>query len=201
MNDSLIACLECDLLQREVRLPRHGIARCRRCGATLYRGHPDSLERTLGLTAGAIVLFVIANAFPIVGVEIQGQLNQTTIFGAVRALYHNQMQAVAALVFITTIAMPAVEIFALTYLLLPLRLGRVPRYFGPVFRMLQSVQSWNMIEIFVLGVLVALIKLADVASIDVGIALWPLAALMLVMAAITSTLDARALWAKAAIGQ
>ena len=188
-------------MQREVRLPRHGIARCRRCGATLYRGHPDSLERTLALSAGAIVLFVIANTLPIVGVEIQGQLNQTTIFGAVRTLYHDQMRPVAALVFVTAIAMPAVEIFALTYLLLPLRLGRVPRHFGPVFRMLRSVQSWNMIEIFVLGVLVALVKLADVASIEVGLALWPLAALMLVMAAITSTLDARALWAKAAAGQ
>ena len=70
MTDAkLIACHECDLLQREVPLPTGGVVRC---GAELYRSHPDSFERTLALTAAAIVLFAIANAFPIVGLKLQG---------------------------------------------------------------------------------------------------------------------------------
>ena len=163
----------------------------------LYRGHPDSLERTLALTAGAIVLFVNANIFPLVGIEIHGQLIQTTLFNAVRTLYEEDMRSVAALVFVTVIAMPALELFALTYLLLPLRLGYVPAHFAPIFRLLQAVQPWSMIEIFVLGALIALVKIANLASIEVGVALWSLAALMLVMAGISATFDARALWARA----
>jgi paraquat-inducible protein A len=100
-------------------------------------------------------------------------------------------------VFVTAIAMPALELFALTYLLLPLRLGRVPPYFAAAFRMLQSVRPWGMVEVFMLGVLVSLVKLAHLASIVAGVALWSFAVLMLVMAAISTTFDARELWAKA----
>ena len=197
MAAPLIACHECDLVQREVALPRSGVARCGRCSATLYRSQPESLELTLALTAAAIVLFVIANTFPIVGLKIQGQLIQTTLYNTARMLYDEDMKSVAGLVFVTAIAMPALELFALTYLLLPLRLGRVPPYFAIVFRMLQAVRPWGMVEVFMLGVLVSLIKLANLAGIVAGVALWSFAALMLVMAAISTTFDARELWAKA----
>ena len=197
MSAPLIACHECDLVQREVPLPRSGVARCGRCGATLYRSHPESIDRTLALTLGAVMLFVIANTFPIVGLQIQGQLIQTTLFHTARVLYDEDMKSVAGLVFVTSIAMPALELFALTYLLLPLRLGRVPPYFAIVFRMLQTVRPWGMVEVFMLGVLVSLVKLAHLAAIVAGAALWSIAALMLVMAAISTTFDARALWARA----
>jgi len=193
----LIACHECDLLQREVLLPRGGAARCGRCGAVLYRSHPESLERTLGLTAGAILLFAIANAFPIVGLALQGQVIQTTLWHTVRTLWDEDMKSVSALVFTTTIVMPALQLFAFAYLLLPLRLGRKPRHFAPVFRMLQAVRPWGMVEVFMLGVLVSLVKLAHLAGVVAGVALWSFAALMLVMAAISAVFDPRALWAKA----
>lgn len=196
MRAPLIACHECDLLQREAPLPRGGVARCGRCGAELYRNHPEGLEHALALTAGAVVLFVVANAFPILGLALEGQVIQTTLFNTVRTLWDQQMKPVAVLVFLTTIAMPALELFAIAYLLLPLRLGRVPPCFAQVFRMLQSVRPWGMVEVFMLGVLVSLVKLAHLAGVVAGIALWSFAALMLVMAAIASVFDARALWAR-----
>ncbi len=194
----LIACHECDLLQREAALPHGGVARCARCGAELYRNHPRSLERTMALTAGAIVLFAIANTFPIIGLKLQGQVIQTTLYNTVQTLHDQDMKSVAALVFVTTIAMPALQLFALSYLLLPLRLNRVPPYFAVVFRMLQSVRPWGMVEVFMLGVLVSLVKLAHLAGVVPGVALWSFGALMLVMAAISAVFDPRALWAKAA---
>ena len=198
MTDTpLTACHECDLVQREVPLPPGGVARCGRCSATLYRSQPDSLELTLALTAGAVVLFIVANTFPIVGLQIQGHLIETTLYHTARTLYDEDMKSVAALVFMTAIAMPALELFALTYLLLPLRLGRMPPYFALVFRMLQVVRPWGMVEVFMLGVLVSLVKLAHLATIVAGVALWSFAVLMLVMAAIAATFDARVLWAKA----
>ena len=75
------------------------------------------------------------------------------------------------------------------------------RVFALVFRMLQAVRPWGMVEVFMLGVLVSLVKLAHLAGVVAGIALWSFAALMLVMAAITAVFDPRALWARAEAAQ
>jgi paraquat-inducible protein A len=194
---ALIACHECDLLQRETPLPPSGVARCGRCGATLYRSHPESLERTLALTVGALLLLVIANAFPILGLKLQGQLIQTSLIHTVQTLYAEDTRSVAVLVFVTTIAVPSIELGALLYLLLPLRLGHLPPHFALVYRVMHAVRPWGMVEVFMLGVLVSMVKLANLATAVPGIALWSLAALMILMAAISATLDGRALWARA----
>ena len=196
MSARLIACHECDLLQREAPLPAGGVAHCGRCGAELYRSHPDSFERTLALTMGAILLFVIANAFPIVGLKLEGQVIQTTLFHAVQTLYDEDMKPVAALVFVTTMLMPALELFAMAFLLLPLKLGRVPQGFALVFRMLQAVRPWGMVEVLMLGVLVSLVKLTHLAAVVPGIALWSFGVLMILFAAIAAVFDPRELWTR-----
>lgn len=195
---NLTACHECDLLQRETALPEGGVVNCARCGAILYRSHPHSFERTLALTMGAIVLFVIANAFPIVGLKLQGQIINTTLYDTVQTLWREDMKSVGALVFATTILMPAVQLAALAYMLVPLSLGRAPAHFAPVFRMMQVVRPWGMVEVFMLGVLVSLVKLAHLAGIVPGVALWAFAALMFVMTAISATFDSRDLWGRMA---
>lgn len=197
MNTALIACHECDLVQREGRLPAGGKALCGRCGATLYRSHPHSVERTLAFALAAGVLFTVANLFPIVSLELGGQRIDATLFGAVYALYVQGMGLVAALVFATAVAMPALQLAALCYLLLPLRFGRVAPRVGPVFRALQAVRPWCMVEVFMLGVVVSLVKLAHLASIVPGIALWSFGALMLLIAAVSASFDPRRLWAQA----
>jgi paraquat-inducible protein A len=200
-NQPLIACHECDLLQHEVPLPQGGVAHCPRCGAELYRSHPDSMERTLALTAGAILLFAIANVFPIVGIKVGGHEVQTTLFHAVQSLYIDGMRSLAGLVMLTTMIMPALQLFAMIYLVLPLRMGRAPLHFALVFRTMNAVQPWGMVEVLMLGVLVSLVKLAALAHVVPGIALWAFGALMMLMAAIAATFDPRALWAKMAAAQ
>lgn len=197
----LIACHECDLLQYEIRLPRGGVARCRRCGARLYRSHPDSLDRTLAITVAAAVLFAIANSFPILTLQLQGQNIASTLYGAVTALYNQDMTMVAALVFVTTILVPAIELAMMIYMLLPLRMGQVPPGLAAVFRMLQSLKPWGMVEVFMLGVLVSLVKLSHLAAIEVGIALWSFAALMALMAAGAATFDPRDVWKRVGIAR
>ncbi|TCK32428.1 paraquat-inducible protein A [Paraburkholderia sp. BL8N3] len=190
----LIACHECDLLQRETALPRNGIARCTRCGAELYRNRPDSLNRTLACTLAGMVLFAVANAFPIVGLSVNGDLVQTTLFGAVRILYRDGMWPLAGLVFFTTILMPMVQMAGIAYLLLPLQLGRVPHQPAFVFRLVHWAMSWGMTEVLILGVLVALVKLAHIAGVVPGIALWAFGTLMLLLAATTAAFDPREFW-------
>ena len=194
----LLACPECDLLQSDSTVPRPRKALCARCGAVLYQRHPHGLERTAALTAAALALFAIANAFPILSLELQGERTSATLAGAVSALWSQNMQLVAALVLFTAILMPLAELAALAWLLVPLRFGRRAPYFGAVFQWLQFAQRWGMVDVFVLGALVSFVKLGHLANVEAGVALWSFAALMLVMAAIEANFDPRDLWERVA---
>jgi paraquat-inducible protein A len=198
MTGQLIACHECDLLQREIAARARAKACCARCGAVLYRDHPHSLEHALAFALGAAVLYVLANVFPVVGLEVQGELVQTTLTGAARALYKDDMKTLAAVVFVTTVVAPLVQLVAMLGLLVPLRLGRKPRGGPSLFRTLRLVQPWGMVEVLMLGVLVALVKLAHLAAVIPGIALWSLFGLVILLAACVATFDARTLWSKVA---
>lgn len=190
----LIACRECDLLLREIPLLPGGIACCRCCGAPLYRNSPDSLDRTLALVLAAAVLFLIANVYPILGIEIQGTRNATNLYGAVRALWDQDMRSISFLVFITTILVPAIELSMMIYLLLPLRLQRIPAGIPLILRTLQSIKPWGMVEVFMLGVLVSLVKLTDSSSIIPGVALWSFGGLTLMLAAVAASFNPRDVW-------
>ncbi|HEV7834713.1 MAG TPA: paraquat-inducible protein A [Caballeronia sp.] len=197
----LIACHECDLLQRETVLGRGGAARCRRCGATLYKSLPASVDRTLALTLAALILFCVANAFPIVGLSVNGTLVETTLFGAARILYLDGVWPLAGLVFVTTLLMPLVTMLAMLYLLMPLRTGRVPKRPDIALRLLRRVAPWGMIEVLILGMLVALVKLAAIASVVPGISLWAFGTVMLLLAAAGATFDPHDIWARIDVAQ
>ena len=190
----LTACHECDLLQREPILPPRGVVRCRRCNSVLFRHTPDSLDRALAYTLGAAILFIIANMFPIVGLEVQGNANATSLYGAVESIWKNDMEGVASLVFATTILIPAVEISLMLYVLVPLKFGRLPGEMSAILRILQSVRPWSMTQVFILGVLVALVKLAHLAHVVPGVALWAFGGLVLSLTAAVATFNTHELW-------
>ena len=191
----LTACHECDLLLSEVAMPTgNATACCPRCGAMLYRTSAHSLERVLALTLAALILFLIANFFPIVGLNIQGHRIDTTLFGAVLQLWDKEMAVVAVLVGVTTLLVPSIELATFFWLCWPVYRGWRPVGFALVFRALRAVQPWGMVEVFMLGVLVSLVKLSHLAEVLPGPGLWAFAALMLVTASLTAAFDARALW-------
>jgi paraquat-inducible protein A len=194
----LLACPECDLLQHDVPPPHPRKALCARCGAVLYRRRDGGLEHTLALTVAALVLLALANAFPILTLELQDERTSATLVGAAAALWSQNMPLVAILVLFMAVLMPLAELAALAYLLVPLRGGRRAPGFTAVFRLLQFASRWGAVEVFVLGALVSLAKLGYVADVEPGIALASYGALMLVMAAIEASFDPRELWARAA---
>jgi paraquat-inducible protein A len=191
---SIIACHECDLLQREILLLPGRVARCSRCGAELYRAAHNSVTHPLSFSLAAAVLFIIANVNPIVGLDMQGSRNATNLLGAVHAIWDQGMHIVAVLVFMTTFLLPAIELFAMIYLLLLLKLGKKPIGLSAIMRILQSVKPWGMVEVFMLGVLVALVKLTHFASVIPGPALWSFGALTLLLAASAASFDIRDVW-------
>ncbi len=192
----LIACRECDLLQHDVVLPASGVAQCRRCRAQLYRDTPGGLDRALACLIGGIILFLLANGFPLIDLDLKGSHTTTSLIGAALALAGQDMLALATLVATTTVLIPAIELSAMLYLLLPLRLGRKPPGLVDVFRFVQTLRPWGMVEVFLLGVMVSVVKLAAFADVQAGVALWSIAGVMVLMSAMAQAFNPRDLWAR-----
>ena len=192
--NALIACHECDLIHRVKPLPIKGVANCTRCGSVLYRHKPNSLERTLALSLAGLVLFVLANSFPFLALKMESQLHQTNLISGINALYTQGMQGLAVVVLLTTILAPLAQLLGMLYLLLPLRHDRVPPQFAPIFRLVRGLQPWSMMEVFMVGILVSAVKLAKMAQIVPGIAIYSFFGLIVVLTAATVSLDPHEIW-------
>ena len=195
-TSALVACPECDCLQREVPLVRGGNAACARCGAELFRRHPETFDRTLAFLLAAAILFVLANAYPVMTLDAKGMRTASTILGTALALHEHGMTSVALLVFAVAILFPAVELAAMLYLLVPLHLGIAPRGFPLAFRLVRRARPWGMEEVFILGALVSLVKLTQIAKVHPGLGLYSIGAFILLLAAAEASFEPRALWAR-----
>ena len=192
---SIIACHECDLLYELPPLPEGSVAKCSRCGGVLQRHKRDSLDRTLAWTIAGLILFVVANAFPFLDLKSGELVRQTTLITGVSELYQQGMRSVAVLVFLTSILFPAVQLAGMLYLLLPLKVKLLP-WWKPasVFRFIQRIHPWAMMEVFMVGILVSMVKLAKLAKVVPGIAIYSFAVLIFVLAAAASSMDPHLIW-------
>ncbi len=194
--DTFIACHDCDLIHHIKPLPAKGAANCIRCGAVLYKHKANSLDRTLAFALAGLILFILANSFPFLALRIGSQVRETTLITGIHELYVQGMQAIAILVLLTTVLVPFTQMMCLFYILLPLKFGRLPKRLPRVFRFLQSVQPWGMMEVFMVGILVSVVKLAKMAKIIPGISLYSFLALIFVLTAMTVSLDSHLIWQK-----
>lgn len=190
----LIACAQCDLLHRRTELTAGSHAHCLRCQAPLWTATPPSFDTPLALALSGLVMLVVAHVNPVFGIDLQGHTQSASLWEATVTLYAQDAWLLSLLVLLTTLVLPAIELLAMCYLLLPLREGRIAPGFAHTVRTLQAVKPWVMVEVFMLGVLVAVVKLASLAAILPGAGLWSFSALMLLMAGASASLDYHSLW-------
>lgn len=188
-----IVCEGCDAVYQRVPLAPREVSRCPRCGTELDRHAGDQSARVLPLTVACLILFAIANLFPIVEIQVQGLTSETTLAGAVIALTTEGMSPVALLVLATTILFPLLQLCILFYLLVPMAYERRPTGFKILVNALQALRPWGMIEVFLLGVLVAIIKLGSIAKVIPGPALWAFMGLTVLLTAVLS-FNPRTFW-------
>jgi paraquat-inducible protein A len=193
-DPALIACPHCDLLQRLPGLADGASARCPRCDEELWRRRDDSLNRTFALTVAAALLYVIANSVPMLELTVMGREASTTVLGGVETLWDDAEDMVAVLVFFTAVIAPAFQIGMMLAIVVGARRAPPPRWVGTLLRYHPVTQIWSMIEVMILGVLVALIKIADYATVIPGLALFALGALVFVIAAMQASFDPREVW-------
>lgn len=193
-TNNLLACPECDALQRRPKLAPNAAATCVRCGAEIEREKPHSLDHTLAFMIGAAVAFACANAFPIMELEARGIPSSSTLYGLVEELFATGWPSVATTVLVTVIVVPAAQIATALYILVSLKLGRLPKLLRPAIRTLDWIWRWGMVEVFFLAILLSMVKLTQLASVHIGLASYAVGAYVLLLAAAVAAFDPHSLW-------
>ncbi len=192
--ENLVACLGCDLLQRIPPLPPGGRARCARCGEILAVHKPDSLDRTLGLAVAAAIVFIVANVMTLMELSAVGREASTTVIGGAQEMWAQGEKITALLVAFCVVIAPAIQIGFMLAVLLAARRPPAPSWTGTLLRWSKFSQPWSMIEVMMLGILVALVKIASLATVIPGVGMFAVGALVVLLAAMTANFDAREVW-------
>ncbi|WP_158747490.1 paraquat-inducible protein A [Acidisphaera sp. L21] len=187
-------CPDCGLFQRIPRLPPNGEANCLRCDATLRRTRVRSFDKTLALSLTSLVLYWVAVTAPFLSVDIVGRQRETTMLSLPVAFWEEGAWELALIVGVTAIIMPLVKIGVMVAVMVGLRTANPPRSLPLMFKWYRRVGPWAMVEVFLLGVFVAFTRLGAIATVDVGIALYAVAALMMTMVAADYYLDDDEIW-------
>ena len=196
-EDSITLCPDCDLLIKEAvysNPSRKLIISCPRCNRNLREYHPDGLIKTLSWVITGLLLFLPANFFPILIMEILDQQEHCTIWDGVQALYLEDLQGVAVLVFLLAILVPGMRLLTLLFVMGAVFRSWNKRASRYLFRHYLHLGEWGMVEIYLLGVLVAVIKLADMASVHPGAGLLCFVGLMVAELGISLCMDEQTVW-------
>lgn len=191
---STVACPDCDLLQHLSPLEPGEKSRCLRCDSLLAKRPVGPEGFCLALTVTAAVAYVLANTSPLMDLSAVGRSASTTIAGGALEMWRENEQLTGALVAICAVIAPGAYLLYMIALLLAARLSPVPRWVGGMLRSIHHFEMWSMLEVMLLGILVALIKIAEVATVEPGIGMYAVGALVVLFPAIIVTFDEREIW-------
>lgn len=193
-DSSWLACHSCHQLVRAGHDHEHG--RCPRCGSALHRRKPDSLARTTALVIAAAILYIPANLYPVMTVVSLGRGEPDTIMSGIKALIQLGMYPVALIVFFASITVPVLKLIGLVYLLVSVRVRslRRSRDRTVLYRMIEAVGRWSMVDIFMISILVALVNLEEIATIEPGIGAVAFASVVVLTMIASSAFDPRLIW-------
>ena len=189
-----IACPDCDLLQQLPELPPGGKARCPRCGRTVATRSVDPLGRPLALTITALIALIVANTAPLMAMSAVGRHASTTIIGGAHQMWVQGQEITALIVAFCAVIAPAGYLLFMLMVLLAARRSPAPPWVGEMLRRADSMRPWSMNEVMLLGILVALIKIAELASVEAGVGMYAVGALVLLFPAIMVTFDPAEIW-------
>ncbi|MEQ6328872.1 paraquat-inducible protein A [Pseudomonas chengduensis] len=192
--EQLVACHECDLLMRKPVLQDGESAECPRCGYELFSHRHRVVRRSLALVLTALLLYVPANFLPIMQLNLLGQTSQDTVWSGVIGLYESGMQGIAAVVFLCSMAVPLLKLLCQLLVLLSIRMDFGRSYGLLLYRIYHHMREWGMLEVYLMGILVAMVKLMDLADLSLGLGLFCFIALLLVQVWLEVTMSPHQIW-------
>lgn len=169
---------------------------CRRCGAALHLRKPNSIARTWAFLIAAYVLYVPANVLPMMHTGSLFGAQVDTIMSGIVYLWHSGSWHIALVVFIASIVVPLAKMFSLTYLLISVQRGWTyrPMERTRLYRALEFVGPWSMLDVYVVMILVALVQLKALATIQPGPAAAAFGAVVVLTMFAAMAFDPRLLW-------
>ncbi|MGB7291265.1 MAG: paraquat-inducible protein A [Thermodesulfobacteriota bacterium] len=193
---SLISCHACNKLHPLESFADLHEAFCLRCGAKLHMRIPNSISKTWALVITAAIFYIPANIYPVMTVHALGTGDPHTIIGGVEALFNGGQWPLAFLVFFASIFVPLMKIMGIIYLLLSVQLGwaKNPKQKTSLYRIVEVVGKWSMIDIFMISILVALVQLGAVADIVAGKAATFFSAVVVMTMLAAMSFDPRLIW-------
>jgi paraquat-inducible protein A len=192
----LLNCHDCHYLAAAPRGAAHDHLECPRCGAPLHERKPNSLARTWALVVAAAIFYIPANVLPMTITSSIAGTQADTIMSGVIYFIHSGSWEIAAIIFIASVFVPLLKLLILVYLLLSvqLRWHWRPKDRTALYRLTEAVGRWSMLDIFVVTILVALVKLGAVASIEAGPAAVYFAAVVVITMIAAESFDPRLIW-------
>lgn len=192
-----IACHECDLIHDLPAMPTHAAAaRCVRCDAVLFRSKVDSINRTIAWSISGLILYAIAVTFPFLAMKSGSIIQQTALLSGIHQLFEQGLELLAILVLLTCVLIPLAQLLGLLYIFIPLKFNVSVKFAIPVFRLFHNVKSWSMMEIYMLGILIAMVKLGKMATIVPGLAVIAFGLLIFVLNFAITSVDSHMVWEK-----
>lgn len=187
-------CPSCDLVQRIDPLELGESAYCYRCSEEIACGPSNQFDTVRALLLTSILLLMLMNVFPLVEMSVGGVTRSTTLIGAIYNLYLENMHFLALLVFLTTIVCPSIEVLLLAIIFVHPKIHRIDIPSDRLFRLFHSLRTWGMVEVFMLGILVSLVKLAAFAEIIPGPAIGACVCLIVILASLKRLVRPEQLW-------
>ncbi len=193
---SHMACPDCDLIQRIPPLKLDEAANCVRCNAMLFKNKKNSVDRSLAFALTGLILFIMSNLFPLLSLKALGVVQDETLISTSVSLFQAERPFLSIIILLTTVIFPATTLVGTIYVLLQVKNGRINRHTAPLFRFLRSTDAWGMLEIFMLAVLVAVVKLGDLADVIFGVSLYAFCLLIITLALLSYSLNPHDVWNK-----
>jgi paraquat-inducible protein A len=188
------ACIECDLLVSVADVAEGQRATCPRCGHLLTSISEDGHTRSLAFALAAVLLLLMSNAFPLLELKARGLEKVMTLPNSAVELYRDGYTTLAVLVLGPIIGIPSLMLATLVALLVPLRRRRPASWLVPAGRFLFFLNPWSMVEVFLIGVLVSLVKIGAMATVVIGISFWAYVGFAMCFTAALSNLDRLQMW-------
>ncbi|MBO6883835.1 MAG: paraquat-inducible protein A [Marivita sp.] len=184
MTDSLsdmIACPKCDGLHRVPQVDIGAQARCVRCGTVLMAPREGAMTRIVMLSMTALILMIAAVFFPFLELSTHGLGRKSSVFDAILAFSDGLMLPLSFAVAALIVVLPITRFVALIYVFAPMALGWAPaKHARSVFKFAEHIRPWAMAEVFIIGVAVALVKVAGLAQVTLGPAFWAFVGLVII---------------------